>query len=89
MSNPCPCCQPDILPAARRRGGGRSLARKTADSVAGAITDVLQNEETAARPGLLQRLDPRVKLLTLVLFAVTEKRTRAEIDAFVKEVASL
>ena len=71
MSNPCPCCQPDILPAARRRGGGRSLARKTADSVAGAITDVLQNEETAARPGLLQRLDPRVKLLTLVLFAVT------------------
>jgi len=71
VSNPCPCCQPDILPAARRRGGGRSLARKTADSVAGAITDVLQNEETAARPGLLQRLDPRVKLLTLVLFAVT------------------
>ena len=61
-----------MMPAARRRGGGgRSLARKTADSVARAGTDVLQNEETAARPGLLQRLDPRGKLVTLVLFAVT------------------
>jgi len=54
-----------------RRGGGRSLARKTADSVAHAVTEVLQNEELAARPGLLQRFDPRIKLLTLVLFAVT------------------
>jgi len=59
-------------PGGRRgRGAGRSLARKTADSIAGAVTDVLQNEELAARPGLLQRLDPRIKLLTLVLFAVT------------------
>ena len=72
MSAPCPCCQADIAPAVRRRGsGGRSLARKTADSVARAVTDVLQNEELAARPGLLQRLDPRVKLLTLALFAVS------------------
>jgi energy-coupling factor transporter transmembrane protein EcfT len=39
--------------------------------VARAVTEVLQNEELAARPGLLQHLDPRVKLLTLVLFAVT------------------
>jgi cobalt/nickel transport system permease protein len=30
----------------------------------------MENEELAARPGLLQRLDPRVKLATLVLFAV-------------------
>ena len=58
-------------PVRRRGGGGRSLARKTADSVARAVTDVLENEEMAARPGLLQRLDPRVKLLTLLLFAVT------------------
>jgi cobalt/nickel transport system permease protein len=55
----------------RHTGRGRSLARKTADSVARAVTDVLQNEALAARPGLLQRLDPRIKLLTLVLFAVT------------------
>ena len=65
--------QPPEVPSATRHGGGggRSLARKTADSIAHAITEVLQNEELAARPGLLQRLDPRIKLLTLVLFAVT------------------
>ncbi len=65
--------QPPEAPSATRHGGGggRSLARKTADSIAHAITEVLQNEELAARPGLLQRLDPRIKLLTLVLFAVT------------------
>jgi cobalt/nickel transport system permease protein len=51
-------------------GRGRSLARKTADAVARSVTDVLANEELAARRGLLQRLDPRVKLVTLVLFAV-------------------
>jgi cobalt/nickel transport system permease protein len=55
----------------RHTGRGRSLARKTADSVARAVADVLQNEALAALPGLLQRLDPRIKLLTLVLFAVT------------------
>ena len=73
MSAPCPCCQADIAPAICRRGGGRgrSLARKTADSIAHAVTDVLLNEELAGRPGLMQRLDPRVKLLTLLLFAVT------------------
>jgi len=65
--------QPPEAPSATHHGGGggRSLARKTADSIAHAITEVLQNEELAARPGLLQRLDPRIKLLTLVLFAVT------------------
>jgi len=63
---------PTTAPGLRRsRGGGRSLARKTADSIARAVTEVLQNEELAARPGLLQRIDPRIKLLTLVLFAVT------------------
>jgi cobalt/nickel transport system permease protein len=49
---------------------GRSLARKTADAVSRSVTDVMENEELAARAGLLQRLDPRVKLLSLVLFAV-------------------
>jgi cobalt/nickel transport system permease protein len=72
VSAPCPSRQVDIAPAVRRRRrGARSLARKTADSVAGAVTDVLQNEELAARPGLLQRFDPRIKLLTLLLFAAT------------------
>jgi cobalt/nickel transport system permease protein len=72
MTAPCACCETDIpvtLPGKRR--GGRSLARKTADSIGRSVAEVLENEEFAARPGLLQRLDPRVKLLTLVLMAVT------------------
>lgn len=77
MSAPLSRCQTDIAPAVNRRGGGRSLARKTADSVGHAVADVLQNEELAARPGLLQRLDPRVKLLTLLLFAVTASLVHA------------
>jgi cobalt/nickel transport system permease protein len=63
------------LPAAAepsdRPRRGRSLARKGADAVAGAVADVIRNEDVAARPGVLQRLDARVKLLTLVVFAVT------------------
>jgi energy-coupling factor transporter transmembrane protein EcfT len=47
------------------------LARRTADALAKAVADVLENEALAVRPGLLQRLDARVKLLGLVLFAVT------------------
>jgi len=63
--------QMGAAPAAPGRAHrGRSLARKTADAVAASVTDVLENEELAARPGLLQRIDPRVKLATLVLFAV-------------------
>ena len=49
----------------------RSLARRTALAVQAAVTDVLENDEIASRPGLMQRLDPRVKLLTILLFAVT------------------
>lgn len=56
-------------PRGRRRG--RSVARKTADAIGRALTEVLVNDETASRPGLLQRLDPRVSLLSIVLFSVT------------------
>ena len=72
MTAPCPGCSLDLAPAIPgRRRRARSLARKTADSVGRAIIDVLENEELATRPGVLQRLDPRVRLLTLLLFAVT------------------
>jgi cobalt/nickel transport system permease protein len=57
-------------PSQSRAHRGRSLARKTADAVSRSVTDVLENEELASRAGLLQRLDPRIKLLSLVLFAV-------------------
>lgn len=47
------------------------MARRTADTVNGAMLEVLENDETASLPGLLQGIDPRVKLLSVVLFAVT------------------
>ena len=65
-------CQTDMAPAImQRHRGGRSFARRAAASIGRAATEVIENEEIARRPGLLQRLDPRAKLLTLLLFAVT------------------
>ena len=52
----------------RRR---QSLARRTADTIRHAVTEVLENDEIASGPGLMQRLDPRIKLASIVLFAVT------------------
>jgi cobalt/nickel transport system permease protein len=66
------CCEVAIAPAIPRKGRRRrSLARRTADSIGRSIVTVLENEELATRPGLLQRLDPRVKLLSIVVLAVT------------------
>lgn len=59
----------DRTPRARR--GVRSLARRTADAITAAMSEVLENNELACVPGLLQALDPRVKLASIVLFAVT------------------
>lgn len=67
----------DIAPAAQRGGRRRSFVRQAANAVGKAVLDVLENEEIATRPGLLQRLDPRVKLLTLVLLAVTASLLRS------------
>jgi cobalt/nickel transport system permease protein len=63
--------------AVARRRHGRSLARRTADSLSAAVTEVLLNDDAAGRPGLLQRLDPRVKLLSLVGLAVTASLVRS------------
>jgi len=54
----------------RRTTRRRSLARRTADAVGHAVTEVLDNDEIASRPGLMQKLDARVKLATILLFAV-------------------
>ena len=43
-----------------------SVARRAA----GAFADMLSNEETAARPGLLQRIDARAKVIGIVGFVV-------------------
>lgn len=55
----------------RKRGGHRSLARRTADAIGAAMSEVLENDGLASSPGLLQALDPRVKIASIVLFAVT------------------
>jgi cobalt/nickel transport system permease protein len=65
-------CQTDIAPAVPgRHRAGRAFARKAAASIGRAAMEIVENEEIARRPGLLQRLDPRVRLLSLLLFAVT------------------
>jgi cobalt/nickel transport system permease protein len=56
--------------APRKRGRVRSLARRTADTIAFAVAEVLENDALASSPGLLQALDPRVKLVSIVLFSV-------------------
>jgi cobalt/nickel transport system permease protein len=56
--------------APRRRSRGRSLARRTADTIGSAIAEVLENDRVASLPGLMQGLDPRVKVVSILLFAV-------------------
>lgn len=63
-----------LLSGGRARG---SLAARTAAALGSAVAEVLENEEIAARPGLLQRLDPRVKLGSLVAFAVVASLVRS------------
>jgi cobalt/nickel transport system permease protein len=53
------------------RRGARSLPRRTADSIRRSVAEVLENDELASSPGLLQSLDPRAKLASVLLFAVT------------------
>ncbi len=53
-----------------RRGRTRSLARRTADAIGSAISEVLENDRVASLPGLMQGLDPRMKLVSIVLLAV-------------------
>jgi cobalt/nickel transport system permease protein len=53
-----------------RRRVRRSLPLRTADRVRGAMLEILENDSVATLPGLMQRLDPRFKLGTIVFFAV-------------------
>jgi len=55
----------------RRRVRARSLARRTADTIGGAVSEVMLNDDLASSPGLMQALDPRIKLASILLFAVT------------------
>jgi cobalt/nickel transport system permease protein len=59
----CPCgC------IGKRRKG--SFLEKTIRGAAGILRQALFNEEVAKQPGLLQRIDPRAKLISLVLLLV-------------------
>jgi len=61
----------DIAPARQARIRRPSLAHRTAWGIGRNIAEVLANEELAARQGFLQRIEPRVRLLAVLLFAVT------------------
>jgi cobalt/nickel transport system permease protein len=71
-------CESDIAPAAPgRRRARRSVARRTAEAIGRHIGEVLENEELAARPGLLQRIDARARLLAILVFSVTASLLRS------------
>lgn len=56
---------------ASARSRQKSLARKTADSITSAVAEVFADDEIASRDGALQKVDPRVKLIALLVLAVT------------------
>jgi cobalt ECF transporter T component CbiQ len=61
----CPCA----CIGKRRKG---SFVAKTLDGASGLLRQAMFSDDAARRPGLLQRLDPRVKLVTLLgLLVVT------------------
>jgi cobalt/nickel transport system permease protein len=64
-----------LHPAAggRRR---RGVIEKTLAGLAQAMRQALTSEEIAARPGLLQRLDPRIKLVSFVLLLLAASLVR-------------
>lgn len=65
------------IAASEGRARRPSLARRTAEGIGRRIAEVLENEELATRPGFLQRLEPRAKLLGILLFAVTASLLRS------------
>lgn len=56
-------------PAGRRRGG-KGFVERTIDGAAGFMRDAILTEAMANRRGLLQALDPRVKLITVLALIV-------------------
>ncbi len=59
----CPCgC------IGKRKKG--SFVEKTLDGSAGLLRQVMFGEDIAERPGLLQRIDPRAKLLSLIILLI-------------------
>ena len=65
----CPCgC------IGKRKKG--SFVEKTLDGSAGLLRQVMFGQDIAERPGLLQRIDPRVKLLSLLVLLIAASVVR-------------
>ena len=58
------------VPDTGSRRRSRSIARRTADAIGNAVAEVLENDSIASSPGLMQSIDPRVKLVSIAVFAV-------------------
>jgi cobalt/nickel transport system permease protein len=59
-----------VAPAARVSARGRSFLEKFARTLGEFLAFGFAGDDVAARPGLLQRVDPRVKLVSLLAFVV-------------------
>lgn len=70
-------CDADTAAAPLRRKSRRSLAARTARSIGEHISEVLDNEELASREAFLQRIEPRARLVTLLLLTVTTSLIRS------------
>ncbi len=64
----CPCCTVGV--------GGKGFVERTLLGIASFLKQAIFSEEIARMPGLLQRLDPRAKLLSFALFLVAASFVR-------------
>jgi cobalt/nickel transport system permease protein len=63
-SSPCPCCSIGM-------GGKKNFVEKTLFEIAGMMERSIFSEKYASSKGFLQSIDPRVKLITILLLIVT------------------
>jgi cobalt/nickel transport system permease protein len=63
-SSPCPCCTISV-------GGKKNFVEKTLVEIAGMMERSIFSEKYASAKGFLQSIDPRVKLITILLLIVT------------------
>lgn len=60
-----------------RRGRGHNIFRRTLGDFARLMEDLFANEAIAQREGMLQRIDPRAKVIGLIGLIVVATLTRA------------
>lgn len=72
MTSPAP-----PVPAMGHKRCGTSFLRKTLQEIKKTLAGDLQTEQLAAQPGLLQKIDPRVKLLGLIILVIASGLARS------------